>query len=486
MLRATFIFCLLSLGGCATTAGDWSHFDDGSLATWLEREAAPWFADTLATHPRFSSEPVRLAVMKDERVVLGADALSISVRDRLHARLLEVPALSVSIHEPVASCAPAASGYLLGIELQRSAGQPARLQLRIYDAVERVWVSGFALRWQGRLSAGEARMAAREVVPDTALGTRLLPFRAAQSDLLAAQLAAALACELRRQGRDERIVQPARHRGPALVAGNLAARHAIAVASAGAYTLDTRVHDVDRGLYQVWAILTPADAAGELRSIAASAYASAPLLRPPAQPQRVVDAQQGAAPAAQPAAAYRAPLPLVSHAAVLGPARGRECEQREVRLRGPARGNRLSLGERECFAIEFEATGETRIYIVGRETDARTVRVHPSGCVPGGLGAGRLASHRFPARGAIAWDRRGGSETFFIIGVRGNDAAREVERLLDRLPGACDPVRARDPAASDWPAQLERLVTGLGPAAGFATVTVHHEDGHVARRADHR
>lgn len=482
-MRGLVALIALSVAGCATTSGgDWSHFDDGSVVSWLERDAAPYFARTLTEHPRFAAEPVAVVIMQDEKVATRSHALAIALRDQLHAALLEVPGLSVSVHEPGAPCAQHPRGYYLGVELVRPQRAATQLTLRLYDAVERRWVSGFSRRWTGRLTSEQVRMAARQVVPDSARGARVLPFGAAQSDLLAAQLAAKLACKLQRAGNDELVVQPARHGGAALVAGNLAARHAIPVASSGTYELDTRVHEVDRGLYQVWAILTPQGGVG-LQSVVSEAYASAPLLRPPVE--RDEPGKKRAVPAAQDEPAVRVAAnvprhaPLVSNASVVGPVRARDCER--TTPRGGTGANRVRVGERECFAIEFDADADARVFVVGRETDAAHVRVHPSNCVPGGVGPGRAATHRFPSRGAIAWDPRGGDETFFIIAARGREAHARITALIEDLRPACgarrDPRRQRD-----FPARLDDAVAELGSAAGYATVTVHHGTSRVARR----
>lgn len=277
-MRLPILLALIfTISGCATHS-EWSHFSDGSLDSWLVREAVPEFSRVLVEHPRFRNETIYVAVVEGDQVQPRTDALSASLRDAVHARLLELPGLRLQLQDGVAQCTPAARGYLLGIEIQRGPRGGAQVQLRIYDNVEQRWVSGFSSQWRGVLSTAQLKLASRPAISEGARGQRVLPFDSGQSDLLAAYLADELACELKRRGIDELVVQPARHNAAALVAGNLAGRHRLAVARDGQLNLDIRVHEVNRGLYQVWAILTPHQGV-ETRSIAASAYARSPLLQ---------------------------------------------------------------------------------------------------------------------------------------------------------------------------------------------------------------
>lgn len=465
---------VLALAGCATTdGGGWSSFDDGGVVAWLEHDAVPYFARTLTEHPRFSGEPVAVTIMHGERVATRSDELAIALRDRIHAALLETPNLAISLHEPGTPCTNNPRGYYLAVELVRPERAAARLHLRLYDAVEGGWVSGFSRRWSGRLTAEQARLASRVAVPDSARGARVLPFAATQSDLLAAQLAAKLACQLQRAGNDELLVQPARHRGAALVAGNLAARHAVPVGSAGVYGLDTRVHEVDRGLFQVWAILTPLEEGANLQSVVSDAYARAPLLRAPQSPgaQRDEVPDPVAAPGAPRTSRAAPPGPLVTDVSFLGPVSARDCER--ATPRHGAHGNRLRVAARDCFALVFEADRDARLYVVGRETDGSYVRVYPADCVPGGLGTHRGGARRFPARGAIAWDSRGGEETFYIIAARSREARVRLGALIDDLPAACSGDRNRS-KQTGFAARLDAVIARLGGAAGYATARVHH------------
>lgn len=482
MNRSWMTAMVLLCAGCATTSGggDWTHFSDGSLDAWIVREATPSFAETLSQHPRFRDETIRIAVMTGDEFVLHTDALSASLRNAVHSRLLRVPGLTLVLQDSPQDCRAAADGYYLGLELTRNGRSRAQAQLRLYDIVERKWVSGFTSQWRGELSTAQQRLAARPDVSENARGLRVLPFESGQSDLLAAYLARDLACELSRRGDDELVVQPARHGAAGLVAGNLAGDHGIAVAADGALLLDTRIHEVGDGLYQVWAILTPQDDA-DGRTLAASAYARAPLLQKPvtaktepasAPPVRTVSPPQPAVPASVRSAPRRVAqsAPLLRKVQIVTAPKHRACPGARQRGDGIARGTDAVISPDDCFAVEFDAHPEANVFIVGLTADKALVRLYPSSCSPGGLRRGELAARRYPADGSIGWDRRLGTETIFVIAARDRAAAGHIERLVRDLPAPCS-SQAKRAGTNEW---LDRLDDVAGRDVTVQTLRIRH------------
>ncbi|NND61187.1 MAG: hypothetical protein HKN49_13065 [Gammaproteobacteria bacterium] len=458
---------LLSMlvAGCASS-GDWSHFDDGSLDSWLVRDAAPAYIETLSSHPRFRKEVIHVAVVSGDRVQLRTDALSASLRDAIHSRLLAVPNLKLVLQDSPASCEPVAGGYLLGLELVRNPGGNAQVSLRLYDNVEQQWVGGFNRQWQGRLTTPQLKLAARPAVSEDARGLRVLPYDADQSDLLAAHLARALACDLRRDGADEQVIQPARHGAAALVAGNLAGEQRLTVGSRGQLLLDTRIHKVDSNLYQVWAVLSPTGSASG-QSYTASAYATAPLLRkPPTQspksrPKPAPDSTTMVVAADQPPRALLGPIAIAPGDRCVGP-RGK------------------TVFPEQCFALEFDSRRDTSLFVIARDTELNWLRLHPSNCHPGGLTQGKRADHRFPQRDAIGWDRRLGTETFFVIAAQRGVAAQRIGQLISELPAGCD---SRRRIARDWHQRFEALLDRLDHDAAVEQLRVRYEAGPRRRHA---
>ena len=497
MVRGCILIFVLLAAGCATTSGggDWTRFSNGSLDAWLVREAVPMFAETLSQHPRFNDETIRVAVMTGEEVDLRTNALNASLRNAVHSRLLREPGLTLVLQDSPPDCRAPGNGYYLGLELTRGGRNQAQAQLRLYDIVEARWVSGFTSQWRGQLSTSQQRLAAKPEISENARGLRVLPFESGQSDLLAAYLARDLACELRRRGDDELVVQPAGHNAAGLVAGNLAGDHGIAVATNGQLTLDTRLHEVGDGLYQVWAILTPQGEAGG-RTLAASAYARAPLLGKPAtattEPATATEARVAAS--REPAVAKsgseaviavpRRPTPrratqtrpLLRKAQIVTPANYEGCSGSFWRGQGIARGTDALVSHDDCFAIEFDAHPKAQVFIVGLDTSKDVVRLYPSSCSPGGLRRGQLAAHRFPADSAIGWDSRLGTETIFIIAARDRAAAERVERLVRSLPAACSD-KATYAAGRGWLDHLRTVVDSLGDEVSVETLRIQHTPG---------
>ncbi|MBT8116824.1 MAG: hypothetical protein KJO66_03260 [Gammaproteobacteria bacterium] len=477
-MRTLSVLLTILLSGCATTAGnDWTRFADGSLNEWLDDEAVPALSQTFSQHPRFRAETIRVAALDGVQVSGRSNGLTTAVRDSLHSALLQHPGLDIALADGPERCTMVPiDGYYLAVEATPSGARGANVQLRVFDIVEQQWVSGFAFQWRGDLSAAQRGALGRSVVADSARGLRVLPFAADESDLVAARLAADLACQLRRAGNDELTVVPARDQGAALIAGNLAGKHKIPVAADGVLELETRAHRVDEQLYQVWAILTPTTPSDELSSVTTSVYATRPLLKAAAPAAR-----QPVVPAMSPAAVVKAYAELLSPLRVIGMTSG--CRDSRWHNRAADLGERPVIAPGGCFGLAFERHPQTQLYIISHQVDATLERLYPARCTRNAVDS-RDAAIRFPDRRLpLPWDSRSGTQTLYVIVARGSRATHRLERLISRLPDACKKGDAGEPVGPRWLSDIDSTVNDLGSDVAWQAVRVYHQPRTASRLA---
>ncbi|MDH3647228.1 MAG: hypothetical protein OER80_10675 [Gammaproteobacteria bacterium] len=487
MWRTTLFICLFLTAGCAATAGhEWTRFSDGSLSEWLDREAVPGLTKTFSEHPRFKRETIRIAALDGEQVAGRTDGLTTAVADALHSALMQTAGLNIVRVTGPESCATTPTGgYYLAIETKPSGTRRAEIQLRVFDIVERQWISGFGHQWRGELSSTQRDALRQPIVADSSRGHRVAPFTADQSDLLAERLAADLACHLIRNGDDELIVQPARDRAAALIAGNLAGKHEIPVGAEGAMVLETRVHRVDDSLYQVWAILTPVATSADLAAIAASAYASAPLLkaevaREPGHTEIVV-AKAAESHRTLPQPPVKTAKRLLSPIRVIATADPIDCDKRNA-LSRPTRdlGEDPVIQPGTCFALEFERQPKTHVYVISHHADAGPVRIYPTRCDRDRLDFGD-ALVRLPAA-PFTWDSRAGVETFHVFAAGSQSATGRLDRLMAQLPDNCRSRRRHNVPAPAWLKIMDATMRRMGDAVAWQSVRVYHQPRAAARR----
>ncbi|MDH3589098.1 MAG: hypothetical protein OEQ74_06815 [Gammaproteobacteria bacterium] len=464
---------ILSVAGCATTSSNaWARFSDGSLNEWLGDEAVPGLTETFSQFPRFKGEVIHIAVLDGEQVAGDPNGLSTATRDAVHSALLQVPGLNIVRVDGPENCMNAArGGYYLAIDATGSGSRSATVTLRIFDIVERQWVSGFGYEWRGDLTGAQREALRRSVIADSTRGLRVSPFSADQSDLLAARLAADLACKLRLAGNDELVVQPVKSRSAALIAGNLARTHEIPVSADGVLLLDTRIHKVNERLYQVWAILTPVRGTPETASIASSYYATRPLLK--SDTAKVVTR----IPAVAATETMREP-DLVAGLTIVGPADQHDCETPDTWRREPVSlGDRPVVSDDDCFGLAFQRHPQAQIYVVNHQVDSGLVRLYPSRCEQG------VPVDRFPAgANALGWDARSGTETFYVLAARGQRVVSRLDRLMAQLPDACESQDKDRLPAKDWLNDIDAAVRGSGDDVAWQAVRVYHQPASDTRR----
>ena len=96
--------------------------------------------------------------------------------------------------------------YYIGVELVQKLDSSYAVNVRALDLEDRNWVTGFGKRWRGNLNTSQRQAMRLERVDQTFLGARDVPFTVGQTDLLAAHLAHALSCTLKKRVEDDYVV----------------------------------------------------------------------------------------------------------------------------------------------------------------------------------------------------------------------------------------------------------------------------------------
>ena len=279
---------------------------------WLEREAIPFIQQQLAEHPRFKGETVMFVVLDDNAPATASNALSLSLRDRLLAAALATPGVTIGWRQgssdahhgtETVDCTRDDVHYYIGIELEQQLDDRYALSLRALDLEERTWVSGFGLRWLGKLNMTQRRALHLEEPDNSFLGARDVPFTAEQNDLLAKHLAHELTCALHRQTGGDYVVatdtQAASILGLdntiALVSNNIAANDAIELTSDPLLAnaeISGKAHQIDGSLYQYWLSVTPRGEDSELSSLTALGRRAAEFIKSSRHPPRTRSSQR--------------------------------------------------------------------------------------------------------------------------------------------------------------------------------------------------
>ena len=149
---------LMLLAGPALAASD--------LERWFDDELTPWLTETMATHPRFKGETVRVTVFDGEDEHPRPDLLSTDLAAGLETALSGQSGVRVAWKPAppdfrpgsTASelhCRPPEESYLIVVDTTRVRGQQVRVRVRLLDLGERSWVSGTSRQWSGPLQPRE-------------------------------------------------------------------------------------------------------------------------------------------------------------------------------------------------------------------------------------------------------------------------------------------------------------------------------------------
>lgn len=191
-VKRWMLCCLTALLPSIAGAADLAP--DGALARWLDTEAGPTLAATLARHPRVAGEAVAFAAVVDGVPVEQRDALRAAVERRLRAHLLRASGVRLALRRTPTACGPEPAAQLLvGVDVHRSGRRGGEVSLGLLDVAEGQWVPGVALSWRGTLEGVEREALAR-VSMDGVPGTSTHPIARDDVERIAAALHERLAC----------------------------------------------------------------------------------------------------------------------------------------------------------------------------------------------------------------------------------------------------------------------------------------------------
>jgi hypothetical protein len=182
---------------------------------WVDSDLIPYVRQQLLVHPRFKDETVMFVVLDDNAPASTTNALALSIRDRLLAAAVDTAGVEIgwqqgrsgtTLESSPQDCMHDDVHYYIGVELVQKLDSSYAVNVRALDLEDRNWVTGFGKRWRGKLNTSQRQAMRLERVDETFLGARDVPFTLGQTDLLAAHLAHALSCTLKKRVEDDYVV----------------------------------------------------------------------------------------------------------------------------------------------------------------------------------------------------------------------------------------------------------------------------------------
>ncbi len=441
-----------------------------SAVTWTDQSLTPWLIRQLTGHPRFQGEPVRVAAFHGDTEDATPNQLSARLVSRLENRLGQEngvrlawrrpsPDWSAAVPALKPSCRPGEESYVIAIEsglLADAAG--AFIRARILDIRDRQWVPGALREWHGRPDAGERRMLAGETRRDEFAGSRDLPYKAGEEDLLAARAAESLACALLAHPAENlrlwyraEASESAEQTVARLVPQYLARAGLVRLAeteSEANMVLAVESQALDKATRQLWIIVEPAAADPDLPSVRTSLYASQRAGAPTPVAKRA------------PAEAEKPPGPL---AAVL---RAGACRSRQCRETGLSAEPVVEVGVRGLQHVELLAVTE----------DGGLIRLDSGDCEEATVENTVDSIRVRPAasgRQLVA---------LFIVAATSIAPADDLAAEFVPFPGACGSAGLRAAAARGRLVTLQRRLSRFGGEIRWTRVdlTAHASLAQVA------
>lgn len=467
------------------------------LDRWVDRNLIPYVRQQLVVHPRFKNETVMFVVLDDNAPASTTNALALAIRDRLLAAAVDTPGVAigwqqgrsgVTLESSPQDCMHDDVHYYVGIELTQKLDGNYAVNVRALDLEDRNWVTGFGRRWQGRLSTSQRQAMRQELVDETFLGARDVPFTLAQTDLLAAQLAHRLSCTLKKRVEDDYVVSVDLVEPPAsglegtveLISNNLANRQALTLSTDAATTnalLSGKAHRIDGMLHQYWVTITPNGEDDDVAALSASAYivlpadATAPTVAGPPQIRPVSTSTRTNPPAAP------VSIPNAGKDALIGP----------LTIVSPSAATDCGFGA--CSMLETRAHADAVVFFLEHQANHGLVRLADAQCRS--RTSARIArngeSIRFPIA-RTSTQRRDWSETFqwglapdldtyYALVVTDAKLARRVANHMDKLPMRCSEALRpglEDKVLQEWLNDLATLTARASQHVDWRAIEVRN------------
>ena len=463
------------------------------LGDWIAGDLVPYVRQQLSTHPRFAGQTVQVVMLGGDAVLAAGNALSLGVADRLRKALSVEPGIRLLWQAPPSAraqpeqqfdCSQREADYLIGIDAQEVSPGAVVINVRALDWAERSWVSGFARRWQGRLSSRQVRDLRTRAIDPAFRGERHAPWEETETDLMAAQLAFEIGCGLLRQTDGEYMLDP----GPAssgdnhdlveLVSNNLAAVAYFQFATedqAANARITGKAHRIDDDLYQYWITILPQDGATDLTAISADAYVRvSPTARSVlAATEESFDFQPGND-------SFIDDLSLVRlHRKSL-------CEPGTVNASLPGAPTASWSGaDGSCFALQLDSGEDAVAFFLNHQLNHGLVHLSTGDC--SGQNKARVirkdAALQFPLplqsvgswMPAKTWSLDPAEDTYLVLASRDTRAARALAAHVEKLPMRCSQALRPGLEGAElraWLAELRRIAAHWDHAVDWQAIRI--------------
>lgn len=124
---------------------------EGSLGSWLEREASPRLVEMLIKHPRLKGQRLKIMGIQDGNPVALNNRLGADIKDQLTQDLLAQAGIQLIFNEH-SGCTTEKVNLILGIDTRRRDNNRHRVTVAMVDVEEGLWLSGANFSWSGRLT----------------------------------------------------------------------------------------------------------------------------------------------------------------------------------------------------------------------------------------------------------------------------------------------------------------------------------------------
>jgi len=425
----SLIILILSIHWLAAANDAIASERSDNLEQWLERELLPYLADHFGRHPRLKGEPFEIVAMKGSQVVGETDSLTDYLKSRIVDRMQSVPGANLVWHPPLKPWVEN-GGFMelechgfptpriqLGIEVEPMLfGGNLRVSVQAVDLAEKSWVRGLKKVWVGEPTDAERRLLLQTATDIQLLGTRTLPFRGNQADLLSLFLARRLGCMLQDLGQKHQRIRAAEvppglapyfRTSFDLVKLRLGRFQEVQMVPAGSTAdelLFISVHRIDGNLYYVWIGLRDTRAVEGSGDFAVQVYVR-------------LDGEQVKAQAGN-------TEPLIDRFELIMPSVDHRCRATDPWSDGVSI---LDSGERlmndDCFAIRYQVREPSWLYLIAEMSDGSVYRLFPDHC--DALKLSRVISNN--------WVRRGQTLHIPLFGSRKGYFSLDLSPGIERL-----------------------------------------------------
>lgn len=167
------------------------------LNRWLDKVAGPQLTEKLANHPKFKGSTIGFAPASNNQLNTDKNKLYQEIEQHLTHQILSAGKTDIATSIAGQGCQQIrqATEYIVGIQIVPVSGNNYRVQLKVMDRQQGVWVSGISYRWHGRLSKRQMQQLEKRSAV-LATGTIDRPFAIQQQQLAAVHLLEQVHCSL--------------------------------------------------------------------------------------------------------------------------------------------------------------------------------------------------------------------------------------------------------------------------------------------------